>query len=281
MSLAVQSADARVEPVASPRRYLMCRPTHFDVTYEINAWMDARVEVDAELAMRQWEQLRAAYLQLGHTVEVIEGEPGLPDMVFAANAGTVINGVAVAARFLREQRQGEEKPYTEWFRRHVDRVVVPEFVNEGEGDYLWTGTVLLAASGFRTDPRAHAELAAGLGVEVVPLELTSPYFYHLDTALTILGQDRIAYLPEAFSEASQAELRRRYPDAVIATLEDARWFGLNATSDGRNVVVAAQAETLHRDLAAAGYTPVPVDVSEFRKAGGGIKCCTLEIRDRV
>lgn len=269
------------ERVARPRSYLMCRPSHFDVTYEINAWMDADVEVDRDLAMRQWESLRAAYTDLGNSVQVIEGAAGQPDMVFAANAGTVVGGVVVAAKFLRAERTGEEQPYTAWFRAHYADadVVVADFVNEGEGDYLWTGSVLLAGSGFRTDPRAHASTAAALNARVVPLELVSPHFYHLDTALAILGDDQVAYLPEAFSSGSQQLLRELYPDAVIATLADAQWFGLNATSDGKNVVVAAQAEQLQRDLADTGYTPVPVDVSEFRKAGGGIKCCTLELRD--
>ncbi|MDQ6657372.1 MAG: arginine deiminase-related protein [Actinomycetota bacterium] len=257
----------------------MCRPDHFDVTYEINPWMDSDVEVDRDLALQQWETLRAAYAELGHSVQVIEGAAGQPDMVFAANAGTVVGGLVVAAKFLRAERTGEERPYRAWFRAHYADVVSADFVNEGEGDYLWTGSVLLAGSGFRTDPRAHASTAAALNVRVVPLELVSPHFYHLDTALAILGADEIAYLPEAFSASSQRLLRELYPDAVIATLADASWFGLNATSDGKNVVVAAQAEQLRRDLAAAGYTPVPVDVSEFRKAGGGIKCCTLELRD--
>ncbi len=263
---------------ARARRYLMCRPSHFDVRYEINAWMHAGVRVDTALAMRQWEDLRAAYLRLGHTVEVIDGASGQPDMVFAANAGTVINGRVVVAKFLNAQRTGEEEPYRGWFAEHFRTVITPDFVNEGEGDYLWTGSVVLAGSGFRTDRRAHDELAAALGITVVPLELVSPFFYHLDTALTILADDHIAYLPEAFSPASQQLLRTMFPDAILASEGDARWFGLNASSDGRHVVVAAQAEGLHRQLDRAGYVPVPVDVSEFRKSGGGIKCCTLELR---
>ncbi|WP_051265302.1 dimethylargininase [Nakamurella lactea] len=282
MSLAVGSnpvnLSAAAQRVARPRTYLMCRPTYFDVTYEINAWMHADVEVDRELAMRQWEDLRSTYLDLGNTVEVIEGVPGQPDMVFAANAGTVVGGRVVAAKFLRPERTGEEAPYRAWFAARYPEMVIPEYVNEGEGDYLWTGSALLAGSGFRTDPKEHTETAASLGVPLVPLELVSPSFYHLDTALAVLADDQIAYLPEAFSHASQQVLRDRFPDAIIATRADADWFGLNATSDGRNVVVAAQAEQLQRDLTAAGYRPVPVDVSEFRKAGGGIKCCTLELR---
>lgn len=263
---------------ARPRRYLMCRPSHFDVRYEINAWMDSDVPVDPALAMRQWDTLRKTYEDLGHQVDVIENAPGLPDMVFAANAGTVIAGKVVPAKFLNTERSGEEAPYTAWFRQHFDTVVEPTFVNEGEGDYLWTGSRLLAGSGFRTDPRAHEELAAALGVDVQPLELVSPYFYHLDTALTILGDDEIAYIPEAFGDESQRVLAQLYPGAIHVSLPDAQWFGLNATSDGRNVVVAEQAEGMQRALADAGYVPVPVDVSEFRKAGGGIKCCTLELR---
>ncbi|MYV62543.1 amidinotransferase, partial [Streptomyces sp. SID4931] len=50
-------------------------------------------------------------------------------------------------------------------------------------------------------------------------------------------------------------------------------------SDGRHVFVAtAGPRGLIDDLAHRGYVPVPVDLSEFHKAGGGIKCCTQEIR---
>ncbi len=54
--------------------------------------------------------------------------------------------------------------------------------------------------------------------------------------------------------------------------------GLNAVSDGHRVVLAAEAPALAAQLAARGFEPVPVEMSEFRKAGGGPKCCTLELR---
>ena len=73
-------------------------------------------------------------------------------------------------------------------------------------------------------------------------------------------------------------LARLYPDAVLATREDAMAFGLNSVSDGRHVFVSPGATALAARLADRGYVPVPVDLSEFHKAGGGIKCCTQEIR---
>jgi N-dimethylarginine dimethylaminohydrolase len=105
-----------------------------------------------------------------------------------------------------------------------------------------------------------------------------PRYYHLDTALCVLGPDEIAYFPGAFSPQSQAVLRDLYPNAVIATAADAAVLGLNAVSDGYDVVLPAEAASLAATLLARGYQPVPVQLSELRKAGGGPKCCTLELR---
>src|SRR5262245_13018448 len=80
---------------ATRRHYLMCRPTYFAVEYAINPWMDPAAPVDTDLAIRQWETLRQVYLDLGHTVDEIDPLPGLPDMVFAANGGTVVDGLAM------------------------------------------------------------------------------------------------------------------------------------------------------------------------------------------
>ncbi|PFG18765.1 dimethylargininase [Serinibacter salmoneus] len=264
--------------VASSRHYLMCRPTHFDVTYAINPWMHPDVPVDHDLVMTQWENLRRTYTALGHRVEVIEGAPGLPDMVFAANGATVVDDVALAVRFHYPQRAGEARHYADWLRRSGYRVVEAMAVNEGEGDFLAIGDRVLAATGFRSDPASHAELAAALGREVVSLELVDPRFYHIDTALTVLDDATIAYFPAAFSPASRARLAALYPGAIEVDEADACVLGLNAVSDGRHVVVAAQATRFAAQLHAAGFTPVPVDLSELLKGGGGIKCCTLELR---
>jgi N-dimethylarginine dimethylaminohydrolase len=88
----------------------------------------------------------------------------------------------------------------------------------------------------------------------------------------------VAYYPGAFSAGSQAVIRRLFPDAIEATEHDALVLGLNAVSDGRHVVLPAEAAGLAGQLRERGYEPVPVELSELRKAGGGPKCCTLEIR---
>ncbi|GHF72136.1 amidinotransferase [Amycolatopsis bartoniae] len=267
------------------RRYLMCPPRFFAVDYAINPWMDPSQPVDVARAMAQWTELRDTYRRLGHTVEEIEPQPGLPDMVFAANSGTVIDGRVLGARFRARQRVPEADHYRRWFLEHGYRdVTMPSRINEAEGDFAWTGRMILAGTGFRTDPEAHAEAQEILGVPVLSLRLVDPRYYHLDTALFVLSEAtdsapaQIAYYPEAFSAGSRRVLARLFPDAVLADAADAACFGLNGVSDGRNVVLPLEATSLGRRLAARGYEPVHVDISELRKAGGGPKCCTLEIR---
>ena len=269
-------------PGQTPRHYLMCEPTHYTVSYEINPWMDRTRHTDVDLAVQQWRRLRDTYLDLGHTVETIDPLPGLPDMVYAANGATVVDGVVYSARFRYPQRQPEGPAYQKWFadRGYVTHTAAQ--VNEGEGDMLVVGDMILAGTGFRTDRAAHAEVQELFGRPVVSLELVDPSFYHLDTALAVLSSDasapQVAYYPPAFSHGSRAVLEHLFPDAVHADEDDARALGLNAVSDGLHVVVAPAATHLQGELRDRGYTPLPVSTTELLKGGGGAKCCTLEIR---
>jgi N-dimethylarginine dimethylaminohydrolase len=113
---------------------------------------------------------------------------------------------------------------------------------------------------------------------VISLRLVNPRFYHLDTALAPLDDRNVAYYPEAFSEASRRILRQLFPDAVIADTEDALAFGLNLVSDGRHVVLGAEATGMASKVAAAGYSPVLVELSELKKGGGSVRCCVAELR---
>lgn len=268
-----------LERVPRPRRYLMCRPEHFEVSYAINPWMDITAKVDRELALQQWDNLRQTYLDLGHDVEVIEAQAGLPDMVFAANGGLVIEGRALGARFTHVERRAEGPAYLSRLSELGLRdVTEPVHVNEGEGDFLVVGDLVLAGTGFRTDPGAHTEVQELFGVPVISLQLVDPRFYHLDTALAVLDDRTVAYYPDAFSAGSGGVLRRLFPDAILASEADAVVLGLNAVSDGRNVVLPTAAVGLAAQLRERGYEPIGVDLGELLKAGGSVKCCTMEIR---
>jgi N-dimethylarginine dimethylaminohydrolase len=263
----------------------MCPPTYFEVSYAINAWMDPAVPVDRQRAIRQWSELVAAYRAVGHRVDELTPVEGLPDMVFAANGATVVDGRVLLARFVNPQRAAEAAVHAAWHRGNAGsyrgrEVRLPAAVNEGEGDFAVLSDRILAGYGFRTSLGAHQELARLTGRPVISLELVDPHFYHLDVALTVLDdrRDQIAYYPGAFSPASRRRLARLFPDALIATEQDAYAFGLNGVSDGLHVFIPTGAPALTGALVEAGYRPVPIDLSELIKAGGSVRCCTQEIR---
>lgn len=287
-TLASSRAAVSEQAQVSPRHYLMCPPTYFTVEYRINPWMNSEgPPVDVALAMRQWQNLVEVYRGLGHRVSLLDAVAGLPDMVFAANGATSVAGRIIGARFAHPQRAAEAEHHLTWHRANAgdlgwQTVATPVHVNEAEGDYAILADQILAGFGFRTDRRAHAELAELTGLPVVSLELVDPYFYHLDTALAVLddspGSAQIAYYPAAFSPASQDLLRRSFPGAVLADADAAGVLGLNLVSDGRTVVLPSQACGLAKLLSERGFTVVGVELGELLKGGGSVKCCTQELR---
>jgi N-dimethylarginine dimethylaminohydrolase len=276
------------ERSVEPRHYLMCAPTYFQVSYAINPWMDPSVPVDGARAMAQWSALVETYRGLGHRVYLLDPVPELPDMVFAANGATVVAGQVLEAKFANPQRQREAFYHRDWHRQHRSsyngkRVRSARAVNEAEGDFAVLSSAILAGHGFRTTLAAHRELARLTRRPVISLELVEQRFYHLDVALTVLEveRDHIAYYPPAFTEGSRRVLAELFPDALIADRADADVLGLNCVSDGLHVCVPAGADHLMELLEAAGYRPIPIELSELLKGGGSVKCCTQEIRPGI
>lgn len=272
---ATTAAQAATEP--RRRRYVMCPPTYFTVRYRINPWMEPDQPVDRSRAIRQWTRVRDHLTRAGHHVDVMTPQPHLPDLVFTANGGIVIGDRALLPRFRHQERAGESA----YFGRALQELGVGEihtasFVNEGEGDFLLTGAVMLAGSGFRSDPRAADEVGEFFGLPVVRLELVDPRFYHLDTALARLDERTVVYWPGAFDDASQARLRELIPDLIEAGESDAAALGLNMVSDGATVLMTPGCDRLAAEIAERGFTVAPVATDELRKAGGGAKCCVLE-----
>ena len=111
-------------PVRTPskRTVLMCRPDFFTVVYRINPWMEPALPTDTSLAVRQWETLYQTYLDLGFDVKLVDPIQGLPDMVYAANGGFVLDGIAYGASFTHPERQPEGPAYMAWLDRKSTRL---------------------------------------------------------------------------------------------------------------------------------------------------------------
>ncbi len=198
-------------------------------------------------------------------------------MVFTANGGLIYRDKTVLPHFKHQQRQGETPLFEKWFRENLpnNEVLMPDGLFEGEGDALFVGDKLYGGYGFRSSKEEYQQIAEFLNVEIIALELVDPRFYHFDTCFSVLDSQTIAYFPAAFSEASQKLIEKNIPNTIKVDEKDAEVFGLNMFSDGKNAIVAIQAGSFRKELENKGYNVIPVNVSEFRKSGGGIKCLTL------
>jgi N-dimethylarginine dimethylaminohydrolase len=263
----------------SAARILMCPPDHFGIEYEINPWMNLRAGSDSERARRQWSALHDTLRELGVAVDLIEPVPGLPDLVFTANAGLVFEKRFIVSCFRYGVRQGESPHFENWARsRGFECERLPEgFHFEGAGDALFCGETLFAGYRFRSDVRSHQWIGEKLGVEVLPLELVDPRFYHLDTCFCPMAADIAMYYPGAFDEYGRSVLRDRIPHLIEVVADEAISFSCNAVVVGKSVILNDGAPRLADALAERGFAVCLLGFSEFIKSGGSAKCLTLRI----
>jgi lysine-ketoglutarate reductase/saccharopine dehydrogenase-like protein (TIGR00300 family) len=264
---------------------LLCPPDHFGISYVINPWMEGNVNRAVhETAVAQWQNLHRVLTEHAK-VEVIAPQPGLPDMVFTANAGAIVGRRVVLSRFLHRERQGEEPHFKQWFTERGFKVfeMPPDLPFEGAGDALLArdGSRLWAAYGFRTELDAHPILADQLRIEVLSLRLMDRRFYHLDTCFCPLDDGWLLYHPAAFDARSNRLIEERVPEArrLAVAESDAVNFACNAVNLGRVVVVNQASAELKTRLGEAGFSVVETPLGEFLKAGGGAKCLTLRLTE--
>ena len=263
----------------------MCSPKHYEVDYVINPWMAGNVHRSSRLrATRQWEQLHSALRQLAR-VELVEPQPGSPDMVFTANAGLVRDGIVALCSFHHRERQGEEPHFRRWFSESGFAVLdIPRVTPfEGEGDALFEadGSRLWAGYGPRTLEDSHRRLTELWGVEVVSLRLVDPRFYHLDTCFCPLSNGDVMYYLPAFDRESQQKIESRYSkkQRIQVAEPDALRFACNAVNVGRTILLNQISEELSAELELRGFQIVQLDLTEFLKAGGAAKCLVLRLSE--
>ena len=259
---------------------LMCPPDYFGIEYEINPWMRLGNPTDPKRARAQWRELhRVLTEELGAIVELLTPAPGLPDLVFTANAGYVEGDLFISSSFKYSQRQGETPLFDAWFRSYGYRVdkLGPGCIFEGAGDALPLGDTIFAGYRHRSEICSHQALGEIIGKRVLSLELVDPLFYHLDTCFCPLDADTALYFPAAFDEYAGRALAESVPDLVAVSDASARRFGCNAVVVDKTIVTNTGCDDLKPLLAGRGYDLRMVELSEFMKSGGSAKCLTLKL----
>jgi N-dimethylarginine dimethylaminohydrolase len=142
------------------------------------------------------------------------------------------------------------------------------------GDAFPFADSLVVGFGPRTDELAMKHLAAAFDVTVRGLRLTHPGMYHLDLAFCPLDQDRAIVCPAAFDDDSARAVMQLVPEPLVLTESEALTFAANSVVIGRRILMPACPSRVRCTLESWGFDVVVVDVSEFHKGGGSIRCLT-------
>jgi N-dimethylarginine dimethylaminohydrolase len=274
-----------VTALAWGHRFLLCRPAHFTVAYEINPYMHVQVHPDPERARAEHDGLESALRSAGATLEFLDPVAGLPDLVFTANAGVVDGDCFVPSRFRHPERQGETPHDVAWFSARGYRVTpLPgDEPFEGAGDVLPFGggpaTAAVLVAGYRTRSTVGAQMSLGaqLGLPVRTVELVDERFYHVDLVFCPVDDRHALIAPQGLDRYGCRVLEELVPEPVWLTDDEATSFCANSVVVGDVIVMPRCTPRLGRLLESAGLSVAVAPVGEFLKAGGGCRCLTLAL----
>jgi len=270
--------------------YVAVRPDHFRVDYRINPFMDPTVQPDPGRAREQWDGLVATIEELGGTVHVLEQSPDAPDMVYAMNLGLAVERPdgsrhVVMSHMRHPERRREALTSQPWFAglgattSWVGRDGIGAHFEAG--DAFAFGDALVVGHGPRTEELGLKHLATELCVRVRGLRITHPAMYHLDLAFCPLDSTRALVCPDAFDDASARAVLELVPEPLVLTEAEAlSTFAANSVVIGDTVVMPGCPDRVRARLESWGLTVRLLDLSEFHKGGGSIRCLTnpLDVR---
>jgi dimethylargininase len=225
--------------------------------------------IDAALAQRQHDAVVDGLVALGDEVHRLPSPPDLPDAVFVEDTAVVWGTDALLTRSAHPGRRGEARAVGEALEALGLRVTPMTSGTLDGGDVLRVGRRLFVGRSSRTDDEGIEALRrCFVGAEVVVVPLTDAAL-HLKCVASTPGDEATVVLAEGTIDPSV------FAGCRVVTVPAAEAYAANVVGDGRRVLVAEGFPRTAERLVAAGFEPLPVDVSELRKGDGSLTCLSL------
>lgn len=262
------------------KNILTCPPSHYDIEYEINPWMNITNKVESSNADDIYKQLTDIYREAGIGLYEIEPEQGLPDMIYTANIGYALDYTFIKSNFKYPQRRREADVAADYLKKTFGYKVVtlPEDIFfEGQGDLLTDGTRYFYGWGKRSDYLAKIYLQNLLDCPLYDFELVDPYYYHLDTCFAPLTEKIVIINPRSFTKKGIESIYMLFDDVIETSTEDNKVLACNLVHIGNTIVVGKGiTQKLKNELKKRGYQTYEIDMKEYLKGGGSVKCASFE-----
>ncbi len=266
--------------IQNMQKILLCPPTYFDIEYAINPWMHIEAKVNREKVLEEFKQLKQIYSKLGAQFNEIQPTKGLPDQVYTTDMGLPVGKLFIKSNFKYGQRKPEATIGAEYFTSlgYAIYNIPPSISFEGEGDLIKNGDRYFMGWGQRTSYEAEEYLSIALQKEIIPLKLKNPSFFHLDTCFAPLNKDVAIYYPKAFSTDSKQTLAKYFKELIAIEQHDADVFACNLVILDKHIIIhEGLSPELKNKMEQYGFTVHSLDMTEYLKGGGSVKCVSLQI----
>lgn len=261
------------------KNLFLCPPNYLEFEYIINPWMTEDTNFSLDNAVKEWSELYNLYISLypDHTFRV-EPKSGLTELCFLGDSIFSYKGHTVFSRLATSERYDETEYVIQVFRDlGFEGHRVPEGVYyEGSGETVVWNDIILVGYGQRSNDKIVNHLENELESRVIGLNLIDPKYYHLDTALFPVSNELIALYEPAFDKESIRVLENLDCELLKLDQQSALDFALNSIALNNNILVHYKAKSFISKLKKRGFDLYELDVSEFIKFGGGLKCLTFQ-----
>ena len=285
---------------------ILASPDHYRVSYSINPLTNKKSVIDPDLAMDQFNRLKARFHANHIPVHVIDtrvADPTgkYPDMVYVSNSALILRGwptkVAILARYAHPERRGEEVRVGAFLKHVLGYKVIslPEkegLYFEGQGDTRWSdegkhlwmcyGTDRTTKAGIQAVKDAIYEEAALVGwvpPKIHSLQMVEKITYHLDLCFLPLPNGNLVLHESSFSAASRKEIVSHFGKAQVHSLPLKYLYGCNSVWLNEKRLLIPRLpdgcrQWMHK---ATGMLVEETNVNQFHLAGGSVSCMVLPV----
>ena len=287
--------------------FLMNCPFSYSAEQPNNAWMyeldETHRRVDKSKAMCQFAQL---YDHLASEAFVFllptPAKCRLQDLVFTANLGIVLEhmpqrNIVVLSNYTSAPRVGETEVGKQFFRSMGYRTVVAPYRFEGEAELKHLhDNVYVGGYGIRSDRAVYEWMETEFDMDVIKVEETEEYLYHLDCSVFPITLEDTLVCTELFDREEVARIEKA--TNIIDVSADACFSGICNSVRHHNAILnsshiyslRAGSEEYFEELkknrelediaVKLGFEVNYFNLSEYHKGGALLSCMVMHLNRR-
>ncbi len=225
-----------------------------------------RETIEFRTALKQHNEYVKSLRKSGIQVRTLPPLENFPDSVFIEDNAIILENKALLCSMKSSTRKGETDLTKKELEEFLKVEVLFSPVTIDGGDILQTEKVIFIGQSSRTNHNAVLELAKNSPKKIIPVEVNKDL--HLKSSVSYLGNNTIVLNPKMVDDSHFNGFKK-----IIVDPKES--YAANCLAIGDNVILPKGFPKLTETLSNQGWKPLPISMSEFEKADGGVTCLSL------